>query len=48
MPEWWHELTFDLLCILNSIASVSALIGVAALRHKMHALLMGKVEHGVS
>lgn len=50
MPTWWHEITFDLICILNSIASVSALIGVAALRHKMHTLLIGKeeAEHGIS
>lgn len=39
MPDWWHELSFDLLCILNSIAAAAALVGVHSLRRQIHDLL---------
>lgn len=41
MPSWWHEFTFDALCILNSLAAGLALVGVADLRHKLKAMIRG-------
>ena len=39
MPGWWHELIFDWLCIVNSLAAGVALVGVADLRHKLKTML---------
>ena len=39
MPGWWHELTFDFLCIVNSVAAGLALIGVADVRAKLKAVV---------
>lgn len=39
MPGWWHEFTFDFLCIVNSVAAGLALIGVADVRHKLQAVI---------
>lgn len=39
MPGWWHEITFDALCIFNSLTAGIALFGVVDLRHKLKALI---------
>lgn len=41
MPDWWHEGVFDVLCIVNSIATALALVGLGSLRRKLAKLIEG-------
>ena len=39
MPIWWHEITFDALCLFNSVTAIIALLGVVDLRQKLNTLI---------
>lgn len=41
MPTWWHEGLFDVLCIVNSIATAAALVGLGSLRRKLAQIVKG-------
>jgi hypothetical protein len=48
MPAWWHEGVFDVLCIINSIATAAALVGLGALRRKIAKLVEGNGTRGIA